>query len=90
VSGYFYAPAALRREVIPVLTKYEAGWDTKPVWRFWKREKCLAATEIRAPDRPLCSLIATLTTKGLPYDEGSHEKGIRFKSFKSSHERHSK
>ena len=63
VSGYPHAPAALRLKAIPVLTKQEAGWNTKPVLRFWKIEKCLAATGIRDPDRPFRSLIATLTPK---------------------------
>jgi len=63
LSGYLHAPAALCREVIPVLTKQEATWATKPVCRFWRREKYLAPTGIRTLDRPFHSIIARLTPK---------------------------
>jgi hypothetical protein len=51
----FHAPAALPPRKSPI--KWEAGWITEPFWTLRIREKSLAPTWNRAPDRPARSLL---------------------------------
>lgn len=48
------------KKLIPI--QQEAGWAQKTVWTFKGREKSLARTGIRAPERPASSRITTPTT----------------------------
>ena len=46
----------------PVRVEREAEWAPELVWTFQRREKALASSEIRTPDRQICSLVAIPAT----------------------------
>ena len=45
------------RETTSVPTEYEAEWAPEPVAMFWRKEKYLAPTGVRNPNRPSRRLV---------------------------------
>lgn len=62
VGGQHGAPASLPREKTPVRVEREVEWAPELVWTFQRREKALASSEIRTPDRQICRLVAIPAT----------------------------
>jgi len=58
LSGQLHAPAAFtagKESRYP----FSSRWASEPALKILKREKCLAPTKIRTPDRPAYNLIIT-------------------------------
>jgi hypothetical protein len=48
-------------ESTPLPIEWKAGWARESVWTLWRREKSVASTGFRTPDRPARSSIAIPT-----------------------------
>jgi hypothetical protein len=61
VGGEWLTSRPYLRKITPVLTEYAA---VEPItfWTFWRRQKSLASTGIRTPDRPALSIFTIPAT----------------------------